>query len=305
MKLIFAGTPEFAAVALDGLCEAGFDVALVLTQPDRPGGRGMKLRFGPVKRRALDRGIPVAQPATLKVPALQGELAAIGADAMVVAAYGLLLPPAVLAIPCRGCVNIHASLLPRWRGAAPVQRALLAGDRHTGITIMQMEAGLDTGPILLQEAIAIEESDTAQTLLERLALLGASCIVRALRDVPSPRPQDEGAATYAAKISKGEARIDWSLDAAQICRVIRAFNPAPGATTLLDGEPLKLWSGECCGTPTGPPGKILVADANGIIVGAGHASVRIAELQRAGGKRLAAGAFIAGSPTLPGKQLGA
>ena len=223
---------------------------------------------------------------------------------MVVAAYGLILPTAVLAIPARGCFNIHASLLPRWRGAAPIQRALLAGDRETGITIMQMDAGLDTGAILLQENIVINNDDTARTLHDRLAQLGARCIVRALRENPVPRAQDEAAATYAEKISKAEAVIDWSRSAGEICRQIRAFNPAPGAMTRLDGAPLKIWRAQPAAQATAAPGTIVSADAMGIVVAAGGGAVNITQLQKAGGKRLAAAAFLAGTGLTPGTRLG-
>jgi methionyl-tRNA formyltransferase len=304
MKLIFAGTPEFAVVALDGLLDAGFDVALVLTQPDRPAGRGMELRPSAVKRSALARGLRLLQPASLKDETVRQQLRAVGAQAMVVAAYGLLLPGAVLTIPARGCLNIHASLLPRWRGAAPIQRALLAGDRETGITIMQMDGGLDTGAILLQEKIAIHDDDTAQTLHDRLARLGARCIVRALREQPSPRAQDDTGATYAEKISKAEAMIDWSRSARDICRQIHAFNPVPGAATTLDAATLKIWRAQPAVAATGTPGTIVSASARGIVVATGDGAVSIAELQKAGGKRLTAAAFLAGAALAPGARLG-
>jgi methionyl-tRNA formyltransferase len=291
MKLIFAGTPEFAVPALDALLAAGHDVALVLTQPDRRAGRGMALRASAVKQRAHASGLPLAQPPTLDDSAFQQRLRALAADVMVVVAYGLLLPPAVLAAPARGCLNIHASLLPRWRGAAPIQRALLAGDAETGITIMQMDAGLDTGPILLQESIAIRDDDNAQTLHDGLAALGARAIVRALREWPAAHAQDEAAATHAAKISKAEARIDWTRSAVEICRRIRAFNPAPGAVTTLDGTTHKVWRAQTA-AGAGEPGAVLSADATGIVIAAGDGAVRVLELQRAGGKRVAAAAFL-------------
>jgi methionyl-tRNA formyltransferase len=304
MKLIFAGTPEFAAIALGALLNADFDIALVLTQPDRPAGRGMQLRPSAVKQLAIARGLALAQPATLGDISLQQQLRAAGAEAMVVAAYGLLLPAAVLAIPPRGCLNIHASLLPRWRGAAPLQRALLAGDRATGITIMQMDAGLDTGPILLQEKIVIDDDDTAQTLHGRLARLGARCIVRALREQPSSRAQNDAAATYAGKISKAEAVIDWSRSAAEICRQVRAFNPAPGATTTVAGMTLKIWRAQPVTAMPGTPGTLISADANGLMIATADGTVRISELQKAGGKRLAAAAFLAGTAFAPGARFG-
>jgi len=304
MKLIFAGTPVFAAVALEALLAAGHAVALTLTQPDRPAGRGLKPHPSAVKELALARGLPLAQPASLKPPAIQEQLRNVGADAMVVAAYGLILPPPVLAVPARGCLNIHASLLPRWRGAAPIQRALLSGDRETGITIMQMDAGLDTGAILLQEKIAIDEDDTAQTLHDKLAPLGARCILRALSGNPAPRAQDAGAATYADKIRKAEAVIDWTRSADDICRQIRAFNPAPGAATTLDGAALKIWCAQPVAHRNAPPGTVAGVGASGIVVAAGAGAVNITELQKAGAKRLAARAFLTGAALAPGARLG-
>ena len=304
MKLIFAGTPGFAAVALDALLAAGNDVALTLTQPDRPAGRGLNPRPNAVKVLALARNLRLAQPASLNEPAIQERLRAIGAEAMVVAAYGLILPSAVLAIPERGCLNIHASLLPRWRGAAPIQRALLEGDRETGITIMQMDAGLDTGAILLQEKIAINDDDTTQTLHEKLARLGARGIVRALHEMPAPHAQDAAAATYASKISKAETGIDWRCSAVDICRRIRAFNPAPGAATTLGGATLKIWCAQPLAHGTGAPGTVISADASGIVIAAATGAVNVIELQRAGRKRLAAAAFLAGTILPPGTRLG-
>jgi len=304
MKLIFAGTPEFAAVALEALLAAGHTVALTLTQPDRPAGRGLKPHPSAVKKLAQARGLPLAQPPSLKQPAIQEQLRNVGADAMVVAAYGLILPPPVLAVPARGCLNIHASLLPRWRGAAPIQRALLSGDRETGITIMQMDAGLDTGAILLQEKIAIADDDTAQTLHDKLAPLGARCILRALSENPAPRAQDDGAATYADKIAKAEAVIDWSHSADDICRQIRAFNPAPGCATTLGGAALKIWCAQPVAHRNAPPGTVAGVGAGGIVVAAGAGAVNVTELQKAGAKRLAARAFLAGAVLAPGTRLG-
>ncbi len=304
MKLIFAGTPQFAAVALDALLATGFEIALVLTQPDRPAGRGLRTLPSAVKALALQHQLPLAQPISLKEPETQARLRAAGAEAMVVAAYGLILPATVLTIPLRGSFNIHASLLPRWRGAAPIQRALLAGDTATGITIMQMDAGLDTGAILLQERLVINNDDNAQSLHDRLAQLGARCIVRALHERASPRVQDNAVATYAPKISKAEAIIDWSRGAREICRQIRAFNPAPGASTLLEGALLKVWRAEPASAPAAPWGSVVSADAGGVLVAAGDGGVKITELQKAGGKRLTAGAFLAGATALPGTRLG-
>ena len=309
MKLIFAGTPPFAAVALGALLAAGFGIGLVLTQPDRPAGRGLRTRPGAVKALALEHQLPLAQPASLKAPEILAQLRQVGADAMGVAAYGLILPAAVLTIPLGGCLNIHASLLPRWRGAAPIQRALLAGDAETGITIMQMDAGLDTGPILLQESIAIKDHDNAQSLHDELAALGARLIVGALREPPTPRPQDPAAATYAAKVAKAEAMIDWSRSAQKICRQIRAFNPAPGASTVLAGDVLKIWRAEPVAVPTAAPaespGSVISVDAGGCVVAAGSGGVRMTELQRAGGKRLAAGALAGGALLTPGTRFNA
>jgi len=304
MKLIFAGTPEFAAVALSALLDAGHDIALVLTQPDRPAGRGMHARESQVKVLAKEKGLTIAQPLGLKDAAVQADLRAIGAEAMVVAAYGLILPQAVLDIPLRGCLNIHASLLPRWRGAAPIQRALIAGDRETGITIMQMNAGLDTGDMLLQEATPISEHDTAATLHDRLAAMGGRCIVRALREQPARVAQDEAAATYAAKISKAEAAIDWQLPADEICRRIRAYNPVPGATTTLDGGVIKIWQARPENCSAAQQGTALEIGANGIVIAAGNGAVRVIELQKAGGKRLPAAAFLAGTNITTGARFG-
>jgi len=305
MKLIFAGTSEFAAVSLEALFAADFELALVLAPPDRPAGRGLRLRPSAVKVLAGRRGLPLAQPPNLRDPAILEQLRGTGAAAMVVAAYGLILPATVLAIPARGCLNVHASLLPRWRGAAPIERALLAGDRETGITIMQMDAGLDTGAILLQEKIAITSDDTAQTLHDRLAQLGASSIVRALREQLPPRAQDDSAATYAEKISKAEAVIDWSKSGADICRQIRAFNPRPGAATTLNGEPLKIWCAHTVSGGAGIPGTIGEAGVQGMVVATGGDAICITKLQKAGGKPLAAAAFLAGTTVAPGTRLGA
>ena len=305
MKLIFAGTSGFAAVALESLLAAGFDIALVLTQPDRPAGRGLRPRPSAVKEFACGHGLPLTQPANLHEAASQEQIRKIGATAMVVAAYGLILPAALLTIPARGCLNIHASLLPRWRGAAPIERALLAGDRETGITIMQMDAGLDTGAILLREKIAINDDDTAQTLHDRLAQLGARSIVRALREQLPPRVQDGSAATYAGKICKAEAMIDWSSSADAICRQIRAFNPRPGAATTLNGAALKIWCAQPVPAAAGTPGTVVAAGAQGLVVATGSGAIRITELQKAGGKRLAAASFLAGTTVMPGTRLDA
>lgn len=303
MKLIFAGTPVFAARALDALADAGHDIVLVLTQPDRPAGRGLRLQPSAVKERAVALGLAVEQPDTLRDPGAAPRLAALDADAMVVAAYGLLLPPAILMVPRLGCLNIHASLLPRWRGAAPIQRALLAGDIDTGITIMQMDAGLDTGAILLQRSTPIAMTDTATTLHDRLATMGAELIVEALQHPLTARAQDAALATYAAKLTKAEAEIRWADTADHIDRQIRAFNPVPGAATRHGEVQLKLWMSELA-AGTGEPGTVLHADASGVVVACGEGAVRILELQRAGGKRLPAGPFLTGHPLPTGTRVG-
>src|SRR5688572_25279572 len=269
MKLAFAGTPDFAAAALVALLDAGHEIALVLTQPDRPSGRGLQQTPSAVKRLATTRGLPVRQPVTLKEESIQAELRALAPDAMIVAAYGLIVPQVVLDIPKRGCINIHASLLPRWRGAAPIQRAILAGDAETGVCIMQMDAGLDTGPVLLREATPIGADDTAQTLHDRLAALGARLIVDAFERVTQPVAQDASGATYAAKLDKKEAAIDWNEPAAAIDRKIRAFNPVPGAATTYAGAPLKLWNSALGGAAADAAGTVVSADKDGIAVACG------------------------------------
>ncbi|MGH8661138.1 MAG: methionyl-tRNA formyltransferase [Burkholderiales bacterium] len=294
MKLVFAGTPEFAAVALEALLRAHHEVALVLTRPDRPAGRGLKPQRSAVKQLALERGLTLLQPSALDDPATLAALAAVRPVALVVAAYGLILPPPLLALPPRGGLNVHASLLPRGRGAAPIQRALLAGDTSTGITIMQMDEGLDTGPILLQEAIAIAPDDTAGSLHDKLAALGARLLVRTLEAWPAPVAQDGNAATYAARIGRGEAEIDWREPAVAIERRIRAFDPVPGAQTRHEGVVLKIWRARVERGVRAAPGTVCAAEPGGIVVACGSDALRIIELQRAGGKRLAAQAFLSG-----------
>ncbi len=306
MRLIFAGTPEFAARALAALHGAGHEIVLVLTQPDRPTGRGLKLVPSAVKALAQERGLAVYQPGSLKDAKTQEILRATGADLMVVAAYGLLLPEPVLSIARLGAVNIHASLLPRWRGAAPIQRALLAGDTHTGISIMQMDRGLDTGPVLAAEGLPIAEDDTAGSLHDKLADLGARLIVSALvqleRGELSTRPQPEAGASYASKITKAEADIDWRESATAIERKVRAFNPLPGASTLAGNTALKIWRAQATRTE-GEPGTILEAGPGGIVVACGGGALKVLELQRAGGKRLTAAQFLAGFPLAAGARL--
>lgn len=320
MNVIFAGTPEFARVALERLLQAGFTVPLVLTQPDRPAGRGMKLQASPVKQCALEHGIAVAQPRSLRLDgkypedaaAAKAALAAAQADVMVVAAYGLILPQWTLDLPRLGCLNIHASLLPRWRGAAPIHRAIEAGDAETGVTIMQMDAGLDTGDMLLVEKTPIRPDDTTTTLHDRLADLGGRLIVEALELAAcgglNAVPQPAQGVIYAHKIEKAESLIDWSLPAEVIGRRIRAFDPFPGASTQAGDEVIKLWSYEIDSyhrSHSLAPGQILASDASGVTVACGEGALRLTVLQRAGGKRLAAADFLRGFPLAPGLVLGA
>jgi methionyl-tRNA formyltransferase len=304
MRLIFAGTPEFAAVALRALLHRGHEIALVLTQPDRPKGRGLKLAASPVKEVAQAHQLPLLQPASLKDASVQAELAGVDAGCMVVAAYGLLLPSAVLAIPPRGCLNIHASLLPRWRGAAPIQRALLAGDRETGVSIMQMNEGLDTGDILLEKPLPIAPDDTAQSLHDKLAVLGGEAIVEALArlDTLAAQPQDEQQASYAAKLTKAEAQLDWTQPAEVLERAVRAYQPFPIAWTTYQDEPLRVWAA-AAGIGHGRPGEILAAGADGIEVASGEGSLILTRLQRPGGKPLPSGAFLQGLALPPGARL--
>jgi len=304
MKLVFAGTPEFAAASLEALLRAGHDITLVLTQPDRPAGRGLKPQPSAVKRLAQARNLGILQPATLAEAAAVAAIAAARPQVLVVAAYSLILPPALLRVPPRGCLNVHASLLPRWRGAAPIQRALLAGDTQTGITIMQMDEGLDTGSILLQEPVAITADDTTGTLHHKLAALGARLIVRALEVPPAPQPQDASRATYAARIAKGDAEIEWRRPAPEIERQVRAFDPAPGAQTGLDGVALKIWRARTGPAIAAAPGTVCAADADGIVVACGTGTLRILELQRAGGRRLPAQAFLSGFRLARGASFG-
>ena len=302
MRLVFAGTPEFAALALQAIVAAGHDVALVLTQPDRPAGRGMALQPSPVKMLALEKGIEVFQPLSLKDAEAQARIAAVGAEVMVVAAYGLILPQTVLDLPRFGCLNIHASLLPRWRGAAPIQRALLAGDAETGVCIMQMEAGLDTGPVLLREAFPILPDDTSATLHDRLAALGARLVVDALEGLPLPAtPQVLDGVTYAQKIGKAEAQVDWSQSAAELDRHFRAFNPFPGAQAPNGGQTVKLWRAAPV-EGSGEKGQILQVDRNRVVVACGSGALAVSELQKAGGKRLAVREFLAGHPLKAGDR---
>jgi methionyl-tRNA formyltransferase len=307
MRLVFAGTPDFAAAALKALIAAGHDIPLVLTQPDRPAGRGMKLRMSPVKELAMAHGLTVAQPDNLKTGDARQPILDSQADVMVVAAYGLLLPQAVLDMPRLGCVNIHASLLPRWRGAAPIHRAIEAGDTETGITLMQMDKGLDTGAMLRRTALPILDTDTTGSLHDRLAELGAREIVALLPDLEAGRvaatPQDATGATYAAKIGKEDTRLDWRLTARELDRRIRAFNPFPGAWCLLDEAPLKIWRARPV-AGHGVPGQILDLDRQGIRLACGEGALEIVEVQKAGGKRLTVEAFLSGHELRAGQVLG-
>ncbi len=304
LKVAFAGTPDFAAQALKAIIDAGFAVPLVLTQPDRPAGRGMKLTPSPVKEVALAHGIPVDQPERLRTPEQRAALAAVTPDVLVVAAYGLLLPPEVLALPRLGCINIHASLLPRWRGAAPIHRAIEAGDAQSGITIMQMDEGLDTGPMLLARSIPILPEDTTGSLHDRLAALGAELVVEALRRLPDglpATPQPLEGVTYAAKIAKAEAALDWRRPAVELARAVRAFNPFPGAHGSLGGTAVKIWRAQPVDL-RGEPGEVLASGPEGIVVACGSGALRLAELQRPGAKRMAAREFLAGFPVSVGDR---
>ena len=297
MKIIFAGTPEFAVPALTALIAAGHEIVLVLTQPDRPAGRGMKLKASPVKDLALRHQIPVFQPETLKDAASQLRIQAAGSEVMIVAAYGLIIPTVVLQMPRYGCYNIHASLLPRWRGAAPIQRAILAGDKETGVTIMEVVPALDAGAMVSKGVVPIGERDTAQTLHDALAKVGGELMVSAMRrlaqagNLPA-EPQDEAQVTYAAKLQKSEAAIDWRHSAVELSRQVRAFNPFPVAQATLNGETCRIWMATAL-PGTAPAGRIVSLD-DGITVGCGEGLLKIEELQMPGAKRLPTRDFLAG-----------
>ncbi|MFF7395097.1 methionyl-tRNA formyltransferase [Achromobacter sp. NPDC008082] len=309
MRLVFAGTPEFARIAFDALRAAGHEIPLVMTQPDRPAGRGLKLTPSPVKQAALDAGIPVAQPRSLRLDGRYPEEAAearalleqIAPDVMVVAAYGLILPQWVLDLPRLGCLNIHASLLPRWRGAAPIQRAIEAGDAQTGVTIMQMDQGLDTGDMLLERVVPITPDTNAAQLHDALAQVGGQAIVEALNALAqgglTPVKQPEDGVTYAAKLDKAEAALDCTQPAELLERRVRAFNPVPGASIRLPGlaDPVKVWRAQVLASDaTGAPGSVLRADASGIDIATGNGVLRLLELQKAGGKRQPVDVFVRG-----------
>ncbi len=301
MKIVFMGTPEFSVPVLDALAQAGHEVLCAYTQPPRPAGRGKKDRPSPVHARAEALGIPVRHPVSLKSEEAQAEFAALGADVAVVVAYGLLLPQAVLDAPVRGCLNIHASLLPRWRGAAPIHRAIMAGDSRTGVCIMQMEAGLDTGPVLLRAEIEIEPDETTGALHDRLSLLGADAIVLALGQVDDlvPEVQPEDGVTYAAKIDKAEARVDWTRPAEEVDRLIRGLSPFPGAWVDWNGARLKLL-GSRVTEGDGPPGEVL---DDALRVACGSGAVQLTRLQRAGKSAQDAQEFQRGAGIAPGAKL--
>jgi methionyl-tRNA formyltransferase len=311
LRLAYAGTPEFARAALQALHEAGHDIALVLTQPDRPAGRGLRLQASPVKQYALAHGLALAQPAGLRLDGRFAEQAAAARAALeqaapevlVVAAYGLILPPWVLALPPQGGINIHGSLLPRWRGAAPIQRAIEAGDAATGITVMQMDAGLDTGAMRLVESTPIGAADTAATLHDRLAAIGARLIVQALAALQHGslplQPQPPEGTTYARKVDKGEATIDWREPAKVLERRLRAFDPSPGCSTELAGQAVKLWRGRVV-PGAGAPGTFLPAGRGRLVVACGDGALELLEMQLAGGRRIAARDFLQRHPLVPG-----
>ena len=310
LRIVYAGTPEFAVAALKELCASAHQVCAVYTQPDRPAGRGRVLTASPVKQCALAHGLPVEQPLNFREEATVNHLREYAPDVMVVAAYGLILPQAVLDIPRLGCVNIHASLLPRWRGAAPIQRAIVAGDAETGVTIMRMEAGLDTGPMLRKQGFALQAGDTAASVHDRLAELGAHLLKDVLDDLPAAlaaaQQQPEVGVTYAKKLSKEEARLDWVQSAEQLNRQIRAFNPWPVAETYLYDQQLRIWQANVLKQAhDAVPGTILAATAEGLQVACGSDVLNLTQVQLAGRKMVTAAEFIQSRPQLIGVQLGA
>ncbi|QJD59842.1 methionyl-tRNA formyltransferase [Pseudomonas sp. gcc21] len=290
LRILFAGTPEFAAAHLQALIEQGLNIIGVYTQPDRPAGRGHKIAQSAVKELALKHGLPVYQPQTLRNADSQAEMAALAPDLLVVVAYGLILPQAVLDIPRLGCINSHASLLPRWRGAAPIQRAIEAGDKESGVTVMQMEAGLDTGPMLLKATTPISSEDTGGSLHDRLATIGPPAVIAAIEQLAegkaTPAIQDDSLATYAHKLGKIDARIDWSRSAIELDRMIRAFNPWPLAHARWNDQPLKIWAA-CPEAGAGAAGEVLAVDKRGLLVACGEGALRLTRLQLSGGKPLA------------------
>ncbi len=308
-RLIFAGTPDFAVPSLQVLLEAGHSVVAVYTQPDRPAGRGRQLRASPLKTCAQSAGIPVYQPTTLRDPAMQAELAALRPDLLVVAAYGLILPPEVLAIPRLDCINVHASLLPRWRGAAPIHRALMAGDTETGISIMRMEAGLDTGPVFAQAAFPMKRGMTGGELHNALAMLGALTLRATLPELLAgrltPEPQDDALATYAAKLNKSDLELDWTRPALELERQVLAFNPYPVAQTRLEEHVLRIWRAVAEEElVAAPPGAVLREGSSGMVVATGSGVLRLTEVQLPGGKPLPVAAFL-NARQMAGRRLGA
>ncbi|MCQ9155340.1 methionyl-tRNA formyltransferase [Acidomonas methanolica] len=302
MKLIFMGTPNFAVPSLEALVDAGHEIAAVYTQPPRPAGRGRQVRRSPVHEAALARGFEIRTPSRLRrEPAEHEAFAALGADAAIVAAYGLILPPAMLDAPRLGCLNVHASLLPRWRGASPIQSALLANDARTGVSIMQMEEGLDTGPVLAEAAVDIAPDETASTLHDRLALLGASLLVETLERPLAPTPQPENGVTYADRLTRESGRIDWTRPADEIDRQIRGLTPWPGAFTTLDGETLKIGAALPAETTGGVPGEIV---DDRLTVRCGVGALRLIRLQRPGRTMMEAEAFLRGQNLPAGTRLG-
>jgi methionyl-tRNA formyltransferase len=309
MRIIFAGTPDFAAECLKALLNSEHEICAVYTQPDRPAGRGRKLTPSPVKQVALEAAIPVEQPLNFKTEDSLQTLAAYQADLMVVVAYGLLLPQSVLDTPRLGCINVHASLLPRWRGAAPIQRAILAGDTETGVGIMKMEAGLDTGPVLLEARCPINDSDTAQDLHDRLAALGAETLLQSLNNIETrlsqARPQDDSQSTYARKLDKREAQIDWQQPAQQILRQIHAFNPWPVAQTQWQENTMRIWLAEPGDrTRRGQPGEIIAVSKQGLEVQTGDGILRITQLQVPGKRAMPVQDFLNANPVTAGEVLG-
>ena len=298
LRFLFAGTPEFAAIPLQGLLDAGYRPSAVLTQPDRPAGRGRRLQSSPVKQVAMEAGLKVMQPSTLSEPEVQQQLQGLRPELMIVVAYGLILPAQVLEIPSMGCWNIHASLLPRWRGAAPIQRAIEAGDEQTGVCIMQMDQGLDTGPVLLRKAIPLHGSETAGELHDQLAALGATALLESLHllstgSLPPAVAQDDSKANYAAKLNKSEAQLDWNQSAALLERQVRAFSPWPAAWCIINDEVTRVWKSRVVEPPDGAqPGDVLQASANGIDIATGAGALRILELQPAGKRRMSVADYL-------------